>query len=327
MQPLQTLIDFPQFQAGLRAGAFAAVLAAAIGLAVRSRVRSPVGLAGPAFVLAALGAIGGWWGLDGVVPVPGGLVWGLALLVVAGEVAAHTPWPVAFGMAAALPGGWIVASAVELPGPGWSRWLVLGTAVVGGPLAADLDRRVARLGLGPVLLALAAGGLYGTVPDTELSRAVVGAALPLALVGWPLRAARLGAGGAGAAVTLLVWVAAIEGYGRPGSIVGAAGALGLFVTEPIGRRIGRGAVVGLARLVSVGALEVAIVLAQVVLVAYASRVAGFADDGAAATWLLLPGLAAGVAVGIWFGISGRLRPRPWRHRRSRTKPPRASTAR
>ena len=38
-------------------------------------------------------------------------------------------------------------------------------------------------------------GVYATVPDTELVRPLVGVAIPLALAGWPLRAARLGAGG------------------------------------------------------------------------------------------------------------------------------------
>lgn len=325
MGPFSTLFDFPQFQAGLRAGMLAALVVAGLGLFVRRSPRGrrarPAGLAGPAFVLAALAALGGWWGLEGVVPLPGDLLWGLGLLVVGGEVAARARWPITVGLGAALPGAWLVAHSVTFPGPGWSRWLVLGVTVVGAALAADLDRRVALLGLGPVLLALSAGGIYSTVPDTELARAMVGAALPLALVGWPLRAARLGAGGAGAAIALMMWVAAIDGYGRPGSIVGAAGALGLLVTEPIGRRFGRRAVVGLARLASVGALEVAVVLAHFALVAYASRIAGFAEDGMPALILLVPALAGGIAVGVWFGISSRLRPRPWRQRQRPEQPP------
>ena len=102
-------------------------------------------------------------------------------------------------------------------------------------MAADLDRRAARLGLGPVLWLLTVFGVYVTVPDTELIRPLVGVAIPLALCGWPLRVARVGAGGAAAGIALLMWVGAAEGYGRPGSIVGAAAALGLFLVEPAGR--------------------------------------------------------------------------------------------
>ena len=40
-------------------------------------------------------------------------------------------------------------------------------------MAADLDRRGARLGLGPVIWLITVFGVYVTVPDTELIRPLV----------------------------------------------------------------------------------------------------------------------------------------------------------
>ncbi|MSO37017.1 MAG: hypothetical protein EXQ69_02060 [Acidimicrobiia bacterium] len=324
MEPFLTLFNFPQFQAGLHVGLVAAVLVALAGLLLRNgrraRRRPPLGMAGPGLVIASLVVLGGSWGSDEIVGLPTGLLQGLALLIVGGEIASRTRWPLGAGLVLAVPGAWMLADSYSFPGPGWSRWLVFGVAVLGSPMAADLDRRLARLGLGPVLFALSALGLYTTVPDTELSRAILGVALPMAVVGWPLRLARLGAGGAAAAVGLLVWVAAIDGYGRPGSMIGAAGAIALLLTEPIGRRFRRRTIVGLARATSIGSFEIAVVVAQFTLVFYASRVAGFAQDALPALFLLVPAIAVSISVGIWFGISSRLRPGRRRHRSGKETP-------
>ena len=203
------------------------------------------------------------------------------------------------------------------------------TITLGAPSAADLDRRAARLGLGPVLWLVTVVGVYATVPDTELIRPLVGVAMPLALCGWPLRVARLGAGGVAAGIALLMWVAAAEGYGRPGSIVGAAGALGLLLVEPVGRVLLRRRVVPWSRVLSARAFALVFVGAHVLVVAYATRIAGFQADGGPAFVLLVPGLVAGAAAGGLLGLSKRLRPGGspgGRRRRSgahRTGPPRA----
>jgi hypothetical protein len=312
VDPLQTLVDFSEFRSGLWAGLLVTLVVALVGLVVRTAHPKavPLGLAGPAFCLAGLTAIGGWLGFDAIWPVPRDLVLGLLACLLGGEVAARTRHRGIWGAFLVAPGALLVSRSEDFGGPGWVVWLVFVGIVLGGAFSADLDRRVARLGLGPVLLLVSVGGLYATVPDTELARPLVGAAIPLALCGWPLRVARLGAGGTPAAIALFLWVAAFEGLGRPGSIVGAFGALALLLTEPIGRRLGRGRVVGLAKTLSIGRLELVVVGAQVVLALYASRLAGFEEDGLAAFLFLVPALVIGVLAGAALGLSSRLRPRP-----------------
>ena len=312
MEPFQTLVDFPRFQDGFRVGLVFTALVVAAGLVVvtlRRHPHRPWGLTGPAWVLASLITLGGWMGYEGVDVVPSGLRWGLLALFVAGEIAERTPNPKIVGVVLALPGAILVAYSTEFPGPSWSRLLVLGVTAIGGPLAADLDRRAARLGLGPVLWLIAVAGVYWTVPDTERIRPLVGAAVPLAFTGWPKRLSRMGAGGIGASVGLLMWVAAIEGRGRPGSIVGAAGSLGLFVVEPIGRTLAKGRIAALSRSLGVGAYEACLVGAQFLTVGYASRIAGLADTGGDALVLLVPAIPVAIVVGGLFRASSRLRPR------------------
>ena len=312
MSSFQTLWDFPQFRDGLQIGVVLGLVALGVGWSTRPRrrgFRAPWGLGGPAWVVASLAALGGWWGFSELIALPQGLFWGLAVLFTSGELAERTPNPKIIGIILGFPGALLVAFSYDFDGPGWIRWLVLGSVAVGGPLAADLDRRAARLGLGPVLWLIAVAGLYWTVPDTERVRPLIGAALPIALTGWPLRATRMGAGGISASIGLFMWVAAVEGRGRPGSIVGAAASLGLFLVEPIGRMIAKRRITPLSRRVSVGAFELWVVGAQLMVTGYASRVVGFAVTGAAATWLALPAIPVGIAIGGMLGVSKRLRPR------------------
>jgi hypothetical protein len=323
VDPFQTLVDFPEFRSGLVAGLFVSLPVLVIGLAWRlHRPRGmPLGLAGPAFSLAALATIGGWFGADELSPVPQDLVVGVLACWLAGTIAARTPRPVLLGGLLTVPGAVLIAGSEDFGGAQWVVWLIFVGTVLGGAFGADLDRRVARLGLGPVLFLIAVGGLYATVPDTEIARPLVGAALPLALCGWPLRAARLGAGGTAAAIGVFLWVAAFEGFGRPGSIVGAAGALALLLTEPVGRMLGRRRVPGAARTMPVGRVEVIVVGAQLVLSLYAARIAGFEEDGLPALVLLAPVVAVGVVLGAWLGLSSRLSPesRPRRARGSSSR--------
>jgi hypothetical protein len=304
-------VEFPRFQDGFTVGlVFTALVVAAGWASVRLRRRSqrPWGLTGPAWVAASLITLGGWMGYEGVDVIPFGLLWGLLALFVAGEIAERTPNPKIIGFVLALPGAVLVGYSTEFPGPSWSRWVVLGVTALGAPLAADLDRRAARLGLGPVLWLIAVAGVYWTVPDTERVRPLIGAAIPLAFTGWPKRLSRMGAGGISASVGLLMWVAAIEGRGRPGSIVGAAGSLGLFVVEPIGRSLAKGRVAAISRSVGVGVYEACLVGAQFLTVGYASRVAGMAETGGEAFVLLVPAIPVAIVLGGLVRASSRLRP-------------------
>ena len=311
MSPIQTLIDFPGFRDGFLFGLVLAIGVLAVGAVYslfRHRSKVPLGLTGPAWVFASLVTLGGWLGYSGADVIPRQLVWGLVVLFVAGELAERTPNPKIIGIFLGFPGAILVGYARDLPGPSWSRWLVIGVAAIGGPLAADLDRRSARLGLAPVLWLLAVAGLYWTVPDTERVRPLIGAAVPLGFTGWPLRLSRMGAGGIGAAVALFAWVAAIEGRGRPGSIVGAVASLGLFLVEPIGRVLAKGRVAALSRSLRLGVFEWCVVGSQLLMVGYASRVAGFAETGGRAFLLLLPAIPFAIAIGGLLRVSKRIRP-------------------
>ncbi len=332
MSWVDTLTNFPGFRDGFQSGVWAGVIVVVLALVWRV-VRSgsepvPVGLVGAAWVLAALAATDGWWGFRGAAPRPGSwipttMIWGLVLLALGAELAARTPNPKIIGVVLAFPAAVVVGIAEDFRGPGWVRPLVIVSITIVAPLAGDLDRRAARLGLGPVLWLVSVIGVYATVPDTELVRPLVGVAVPLALVGWPLRLGRLGAGGAAAGVGLLVWIGALEGYGRPGSIVGTVGALGLFAVEPVGRALFRHRIVPLSRTLSVAAFGVAFVLAHVLMTWYGSRVAGFARTGGGATALMVPAIPVGVVIGGVLGLSRRRTggPRPRRRRSTRPAPP------
>lgn len=331
MDPFRTLVEFPRFQDGFTVGLVLTALVLATGWALSTLRRShrPWGLTGPAWVVASLITLGGWMGYEGVDVVPSGLLWGLLALFVAGEIAERTPNPKIIGFVLAFPGAVLVGYSTEFPGPSWSRWVVLGVTAAGAPLAADLDRRCARLGLGPVLWFIAVAGVYWTVPDTERIRPLIGAAVPLAFTGWPKRLSRMGAGGIGASVGLLMWVAAIEGRGRPGSIVGAAGSLGLFVVEPLGRTLAKGRIAPISRSLRIGAYEACLVGAQVLTVGYASRVAGMAETGGEAFVLLAPAIPVAIALGGIVRASSRLGPRSGSSgpRRRRTSAPNAAVRR
>src|SRR4030095_2363305 len=91
-----------------------------------------------------------------------------------------------------------------------------------------------REAMGVTLFVVTAAGVYATVPDTELVGAVLGASLPLVLLGWPARIASLGRPGGAAATALLLWAGAAGGGGRPASIVAVVACLGLLVCVPVG---------------------------------------------------------------------------------------------
>ncbi len=322
MSWFDTLTGFPAFVDAFWLAAQFAVAVVAITWAAQrigGRRIGVIGLTGPAWVVASVVVLGGHLGYPVIDDLPGALLGGLTVLFVAGELAERTPNPKLIGITLAVPGALLVGFAEPFPGPGWVRPLVIGVVAVAGPLAADFDRRAGRLGVGPALWLLTVAGLYWTVPDTERVRPLIGAAVPLAVTGWPGRTSRMGGGGICAAVGLFVWVAGIEGRGRPGSIVGAAASLGLFVAEPLGRALTRRRWQPLSKAVSLPVFALSVVGAHFLMVAYASRVVGFADTGGDALLWLVPLLPVAVGVGGWLRVSQRLGRRP-RRRRSRSAP-------
>jgi hypothetical protein len=71
--------------------------------------------------------------------------------------------------------------------------------------------------------------VYLAVPDTEETAALLGVALPVALLGWPLRVASLGRAGGGAATALVVWIVATGGRAAPPAVVGGLACLALLI--------------------------------------------------------------------------------------------------
>ncbi|MGZ8763936.1 MAG: hypothetical protein ACXW2Y_11495 [Acidimicrobiia bacterium] len=299
MQALNDLIDAPEIHAGVAAGVAALIVGALIAGSLRARgTRSNTtpGIVGPAIVLATLLALAGPGPFEAVWAVPARVVLALAGLWLAGEIASRTSPLIGVAMAVAAGVGLIDPSAHS---PGWIiAILVFGPASLGAA-AADFDRRANGSGLGPLLLLISIVGLYATVPDTELVLVLLGSAIPVTALAWPRVMARLGSGGAYAAIGLFLWITTVEGTARPGSIIGAAAALGLLAAEPVGRLLA-------SRLTRDQTLRAPIsgrvngggfVVAQVLLAAYAARVVGRVDDPLVAVALAVPGLAIGVVIG------------------------------
>jgi hypothetical protein len=327
MQPISDLLGATEFQIGLLVGTLALLVTfpTALGLSALfpRRLKRP-GLVGVVFALASLAALAGTLGTDEVYPVPAAVLLGIGLLFAAGTIAARVQPAWLVGPLAAVPGAVVLANESDGLQAEWIGVLIVVGAAVIGATAADLDKRASRWGIGPVLLVITVLGIYVTVPDTELMRTVVGVALPLVLLGVPYAAASLGAGGAFAAVGTLLWILPVDGRGRAGSIVGAAVAFGLLYGEPLGRALA-------AELQSRVRLDrfpvkqprIVYVVAQLVVVAYATRVAGQAETASTALLLAIPAIAASVAFGVFCVLPVRRR----RRHRPRTRRARSSASR
>jgi hypothetical protein len=268
----------------------------------RHRPGSPTPVAGLA--LAAASALG--IAITATTRPAGTLLPGLVVLAAAGGMLRRARAAGARGAAGARALGLAGAAALALAGATVTAWslvadggLALGLWTVAaicvtGALLHDFDRHRRRQGLAPVLLAVSAAGVYATIPDVEAAVVVVGATLPIALLGWPGPLAwprsaaaqpppSLGEAGALATAGLLVWTVAAGGSTRPGSIVGGLACLGLLALEPLARRLGALGGDGASTAGTLGAprplgpgdrLGWAVLAAQVALVAVAARVVG-----------------------------------------------------
>jgi hypothetical protein len=229
------LLNDDGFRTGLVLGL---VAAAAVGLAaVIARPVRP--WAGLAFGAATVVAMADRFSDADRFPVTGELVAGLAVLAAGGVLTAR--WHLLVRMAAAVPGAVIVARSTELTDvadltvPRWAVPTIVVVTVVGGALAGECDRVLGRHGLPPVMLAATVLGVYATTPDTEHARVLAGAALAIALLGWPRPLASLGVGGSFVAVALVCWTTVVDGLGRPGAIVGGVACVGMLALEPVVR--------------------------------------------------------------------------------------------
>ena len=265
------LLDDGALWSALGAGAATSAVVALVERRPRRRPSSPVPLAGVAFVVSAVLVIA--IRLD----MPDGVLLGLLILGSAGLLVDLDGVPLPVAMAVAAPGAWLLGWHGEVVPVTWIRSTVVGVTLLGGAAFASFDRRFARRGYAPAFFALSTAGVYYTVPDPYEALILLGCAAPLVLLGWPRAVARFGASGALAAVGLLAWVVARDGFGRQSSIVGGMACLGLLAIEPCWRAF---------RLRAWSPLDVlprgswrwpVALTAQLALVYGASRIAGLRD--------------------------------------------------
>jgi hypothetical protein len=300
------VIDRPEFRAGLRWSAGLTALTAIAGLVSTRLFRRPAPVAGLIVALALVKGMKQWDGL------PTNVTRGLVYLAVAGfsvGVLASLWRPLALtGMLFALPGASLLTSNTGLPDVRWVGPLVVVTVVVGGTLVADFDRRHHERGWSVVMFAVSVVGVYFTVPDTERALVLLGASVPILLLGWPFALATLGTAGSYPAVGALAWIAAVEGFGRRSSIVAAVACLGLFVVEPIARLLRLGSATIFDRLPRRTWAVLPVAAAHLALVFVASRVAGLRTAVGEAAVIAAVDLIVGVAVVLILGddlIRGR----------------------
>ncbi len=168
--------------------------------------------------------------------VPAEVVAGLGLLVLGGLVPVRSPW---LAMALSVPGATVLGAAfLDSPHPELVVLVVAGTVVLGGLVARFDDQDVPATGM--TLLVISYVGVLLVVPDTDQVIVVVAAAAPLLVVGYPLRIARIGPGGAQAATGLLLWSVAVGGVARTAALISGAAALGLLIADPLLRKTSAG---------------------------------------------------------------------------------------
>jgi hypothetical protein len=178
-----------------------------------------------------------------------------------------------------------------------------------GPLIASrTDARCGGSGITPVLYAVTAFGVFAAVPDTEEAAALLGASLPVVLLGWPFGQAHLGRAGAASATAVLVWVSALGGRGRPPSIVGAVACLGLLLALPGGQWVAHWmAARGLLHPSRTFLWPVPVLAAQVTVVWVASRVAGLSSRLSVTVPVAAGAGVAALVASTW--LAHRWRPR------------------
>jgi hypothetical protein len=254
---------------GLAAGALCALILGLVALRPGSRERrAPLPAAGLATALSTLVAIA----LHRDIPLAALLgVAGVALSV---EVADLRSWPRAVSALLAVPFAALLGRDASDVG-----WVIALVALAGplGVLVAQTERQWNRAAITPALFAVSALGVYACVPDTEEAAALLGAAVALATVGWPLRLVTLGPSGAAAAIAVLAWVAAVGGRGRPAATIGALACVGLLAGLAAGAALAGRAAPALRRW-PLAARAVAVLAAQVGVAALASRWAGLQTD-------------------------------------------------
>lgn len=273
----------------LRIGLVTAGAAALVGVAWRQVRSGAAPAAGVLLAGAVLFAVGTRY------DVPAEVIVSVVVLAAAGTLLDVRPrtWPLVVAVGAAA--GWAVADVGGLESDGWRAAVAVGVGV-GGTLVALFDRRWRSVAFATPLLVISTIGVYYTVPDTERAVLLLGAALPYALLAWPIPLAALGGGGAMATVGVMAWVVTVDGAARESAVLGGLATVGLLALEPLARLIvpdGRSAITLLRG--RTGALAAA-AAAHLGFVFVASRVAGLEDDARRAVSILAVTAVAGLAL-------------------------------
>jgi len=239
------------------------------------------------------------WSIANTQPVPATVVLGVVGVGAAAGIASLTrlsPW---YSLVATVPFAWAIGFHGEGVPVGWAQALVTFAASAGAILVSSFDDAWREEAPGLALLAITVAGMYATVPDTEAVAAVLGVALPLVVLGWPFRLARLGHAGAAAAIAALAWAGAVGARGRPASIIGFVSCLGLLAATPVSEALLPRAGAWLGRRTPQSVIPV-LVVAHVTLVIVASRVVGQVSDPLAAAAIGAVVAIAATLVGAQF---------------------------
>ena len=218
---------------------------------------------------------------------------GIAALVVGGLVIPRHLTPLAHG-AAAVPGAALLA--FDTSGPSVAVILIL-TPIVVTAVADFEDGHDHEHGLSLMCAAIAGGGAFLTLPDTEHIALIAGAGVAVGLYVFVEPRLTLGLS-RGLWVGGFMWALATDGVGRAASVVGALGALGLLMIDPAVRsniQLHRGLLTYLPT-VGVRRQLVMVAIVQTVVAIFTARVAGLRFDVIAASVLTLAAWAVVGAV-------------------------------
>jgi hypothetical protein len=238
LDALGDVLSARSFALGLLWGGLAVLLSPPLARFTR---RNLVDMGGLAFGLAAFLALRGW---GGSAVAPWGTAVALAVLVAGGHainhlelrMSARVPRAAIAPLLALAPGAVLLAITVPIKDPAWVPYAIAFTVPVVGGLLHDFDRVHSARSAPFLLLFISVLGAYLTVPSTDLMLVLLGVSVTLALLSFPQPLASFGPAGSAAVAGVFCWIAVVEAGSQPGSAVGAIGALGLMLAEPIGRR-------------------------------------------------------------------------------------------
>lgn len=226
----------------------------------------------------------------GVGEFPRRLIAGLIILAASGMAHGQARRIPILATLAGVPGAYVVAYVAPLPNLSGYDWVIFALIAVGAPCIAGFEERNSASRIGPVLFTTTIATAFFVVPDTEQILVMLGVAIPLTLLTWSGSRASIGAAGAFVVLGLYGWIIAAGGAARPSSLVGAFGALGFFLVEPVARYLDRDAP-HLGHLPT-RRFQVIGLVAHGLIVTFGGRLAGVQETVAAAaailcaTWVL-----------------------------------------